>query len=167
VLLTLSVVGLYAAFWLYNLWKEPDFESLSLRRDIDIHGWSAPQVQDLQQQTANVLKRNVEFQDTLNDGSQGPVIVVIPGGLFMMGSPETEPGRVGDEERQHQVQVAAFAISKYELTVGQFRRFVEATGYQTAVEKTAVVTTGGGVKVSKMLIRLGAIQASRKRITSR
>jgi formylglycine-generating enzyme required for sulfatase activity len=93
----------------------------------NIHGWSAQQVQDLQKQTAQVLKLNVEFQDPLNDGSQGPLMVVIPAGHFLMGSPEGELER-GDDERQHEVEVAAFAISKYEVTFADYDRFADTTG---------------------------------------
>jgi formylglycine-generating enzyme required for sulfatase activity len=40
---------------------------------------------------------------------------------------------------QHQVTVGSFYMSKYELTVGEFRQFVNATGYKTTAE-----TSGGG-----------------------
>ena len=103
----------------------------------NIHGWSAPQVQALQQQTAQALKISVESSDTLKDGGQGPVMVVIPAGRFLMGSPKGEPERQ-DNERQHEVEVAIFAIGKYAVTVGQFKRFVEAKGYRTEAEE------GGG-----------------------
>ena len=103
----------------------------------NIHGWSAPQVQALQQQTAQALKATVESSDTLKDGGQGPVMVVIPAGRFLMGSPKGEPERQ-DDERQHEVEVAVFAIGKYAVTVGQFKRFVEAKGYRTEAEE------GGG-----------------------
>lgn len=64
-------------------------------------------------------------------------MVKIRGGRFLMGSPANESGRDSDE-RQHEVQVADFAIGKYEVTVGQFKQFVTAAGYQTDAEK------GGG-----------------------
>jgi len=41
------------------------------------------------------------FQDRLNDGSNGPKMVVIPAGRFLMGSPENEPSRRKDEGPQH------------------------------------------------------------------
>jgi formylglycine-generating enzyme required for sulfatase activity len=53
-----------------------------------------------QLQTAVEPKPVTAFQDTLKDGSQGPEMVVIPGGEFMMGSPEDEEGRVSDEGPQ-------------------------------------------------------------------
>ena len=94
-------------------------------------------MQALQQQTARALGLPVEFYDDLESGGQGPVMVVIPAGRFLMGSPEGEPER-RDDERQHEAQVVVFAIGKYAVTVGQFRRFVEARGYRTEAE------TGGG-----------------------
>ncbi len=102
-----------------------------------IHGWLAERVQEIQQQTAQALGLPVEFRDDLESGGQGPVMIVIPAGRFLMGSPEGELER-RDDERQREVQVAVFAIGKYAVTVGQFKRFVEAKGYPTDAE------TGGG-----------------------
>ncbi len=91
----------------------------------NIHGWSAQQVQSLQQQTAQAFKIPVEFQDTLKDGGLGPKMVVIPGGRFQMGSPPDEPQRTGDE-RPHEVEVAPFAMDKYEVTFEEYDRFATA-----------------------------------------
>lgn len=77
------------------------------------------------------------FQDGL-EGSDGfgPVMVVIPAGSFMMGSPENEDGRVGNEGPRFRVTFErGFAIARTEVTVGQFRRFVEDTGYITDAER--------------------------------
>jgi len=93
----------------------------------DIHGWPAEKVQALQQQAAQVLGLPVEFRDTLKDGSEGPVMVVIPPGRFLMGSPEDELGRY-DNEYQHSVEVAPFAIGKYAVTFEEYDRFASATG---------------------------------------
>ena len=54
--------------------------------------------------------------------------VQIRSGEFTMGSPAGEVGHQNDET-QHQVKVSDFYMSKYELTVGEFRKFVEATRY--------------------------------------
>jgi formylglycine-generating enzyme required for sulfatase activity len=80
----------------------------------------------LQRQTAQALSLTVEFRDTLKDGSQGPLLVVIPGGRFLMGSPTDEPGR-GSDERQHEVEVAPFALGKYTVTFEEYDRFAEMT----------------------------------------
>ncbi|MEX0916335.1 MAG: formylglycine-generating enzyme family protein, partial [Wenzhouxiangellaceae bacterium] len=78
------------------------------------------------------------FQDGLADGdAYGPVMVVIPSGSFMMGSPEGEEDRVGNEGPRFRVTFdRGFALSRNEVTVGQFRRFVESTGYQTDAERS-------------------------------
>ena len=49
-----------------------------------------------------------------------PEMVIIPAGEFLMGSPENEVGRFGDEERQHPVSVAGFALGRYEVTAQEF-----------------------------------------------
>lgn len=68
--------------------------------------------------------------DALDDGGSAPELVVIPAGVFEMGSPRREPDRKKNEGPQHRVQLArGFAISRTEVTVAQFRAFVEATGY--------------------------------------
>jgi formylglycine-generating enzyme required for sulfatase activity len=44
------------------------------------------------------------------------VMISIPGGCFMMGSPETEPERDPDEGPQHKVCIQPFELAKYETT---------------------------------------------------
>lgn len=56
-----------------------------------------------------------------------------------MGASEAEsapPHADADELPQHPVEITRdFHLSKFEITVGQFREFVEATSYQTDAEK--------------------------------
>ena len=62
-------------------------------------------------------------------------MVSIPGGTFSMGDLS---GEGGDFEKPiHSVTVPAFQMGKYEVTVGQFRRYVQDTGYRTDAEKNA------------------------------
>ncbi len=58
-------------------------------------------------------------------------IVLIPGGSFQMGSKEGE----ANEQPVHTVTVGSFYLSKYEVTVAEFRTFIEASGYRTNAEK--------------------------------
>lgn len=61
-----------------------------------------------------------------------PEMVIIAGGTFQQGSPENEEGRDNDEGPQHEVTIDyPFALSRCEVTVSEFRRFVDATDYQT------------------------------------
>lgn len=56
---------------------------------------------------------------------------MIPAGKFQMGSPENEEGRSTDEGPQHEVTIAQpLAIMEAEVTVGQYAKFVKATGYR-------------------------------------
>jgi formylglycine-generating enzyme required for sulfatase activity len=77
-----------------------------------------------------------------NQQSASNSMVFIQGGTFTMGSPPSEAGRDSDED-QHSVTMSSFYMSKYEVTVGDFRRFVNATGYKTTAE-----TSGGGLVLS-------------------
>jgi formylglycine-generating enzyme required for sulfatase activity len=64
-----------------------------------------------------------------------PAVVVIPAGSFLMGSTGDEPGHAVHEAPQHRVTFArGFALGRSEVTVGQFRQFVEATRYRTRAE---------------------------------
>ena len=59
-----------------------------------------------------------------------PEMVVVPAGSFMMGSPASEEGRHDQEGPVHRVTMPEpFAVGTYEVTRGEFRRFVEATGH--------------------------------------
>lgn len=57
---------------------------------------------------------------TFQDAAHLPEMVVIPSGSFIMGSPETEPGRNRNEGPLHQVHVGRFAIGKYPITQRQW-----------------------------------------------
>lgn len=66
------------------------------------------------------------FRDCDDDSC--PWMVVLPAGSFMMGSPESEPGREKDEGPQRRVQVASFAVGQYEVTFRQWDACVAAGG---------------------------------------
>ncbi len=59
-----------------------------------------------------------------------PTMVVIPTGHFEMGAPDNEQDHIEAATPQHEVTLAkGFAMARSELTVGQFREFVRASGY--------------------------------------
>ena len=62
----------------------------------------------------------------------GIEFVLVPGGEFMMGSAAGSR----NEKPVHRKRVADFWLGRTEVTVGQFRRFVEATGYRTEAEQS-------------------------------
>ena len=53
----------------------------------------------------------------------GMEFVWIPGGCFLMGSPQKEEGRSQDEGPVHEVCVDGFWMGRHEMTNGQFRKF--------------------------------------------
>ena len=57
-------------------------------------------------------------------------LVHVNGGKFPMGSNDGKE----EEAPVHLVTIKSFSIGKYEVTVGQFREFIEATGYRTTAE---------------------------------
>ncbi|MEM9463347.1 MAG: SUMF1/EgtB/PvdO family nonheme iron enzyme [Myxococcota bacterium] len=67
---------------------------------------------------------DVEMPETIV--VEGVELVLIPGGTFMMGSPEGELGRYDDEGPQHAVTLAPFYMARTELTNAQYARYLEA-----------------------------------------
>jgi len=59
-----------------------------------------------------------------------PVMVGVPGGNFVMGSPAGEAGRFDTEGPQHEVAIKAFALGKYDVTTEEFLLFLKDTNYQ-------------------------------------
>jgi formylglycine-generating enzyme required for sulfatase activity len=86
--------------------------------------------------------------------SEGHELLLLKAGEFMMGGAESAQAVVGafpdarvsasdlaDEYPRHKVRITKpFMLAKYEVTVAQFRRFTEATGYRTEAETDG---TGG------------------------
>ncbi len=60
--------------------------------------------------------------------------VRVDGGVFLMGSPDDEVDRKGNET-QHQVKVSTFYLCKYAVNVADFKTFIDESGYQTDAEK--------------------------------
>jgi sulfatase modifying factor 1 len=60
-------------------------------------------------------------------------MVHVQGGTFWMG--DTFGDGNSDEKPLHPVIVSSFYLSKYEITVAQFRKFVQETGYLTTAER--------------------------------
>lgn len=70
-----------------------------------------------------------------------PEMVVVPRGQFTMGSPDSEVGRLKSEGPQHVVTIAAsFAVSKVEVTRGQYAQFVRDSKHVSG--NACVVWTG-------------------------
>jgi formylglycine-generating enzyme required for sulfatase activity len=77
------------------------------------------------------------FTDALIDGiGRGPVMAVVPHGAFRMGAGPRERGASDAERPVRSVRFdRGFAMSHNEVTVGEFRRFINATGHRTRAER--------------------------------
>lgn len=64
-----------------------------------------------------------------------PPLVHVPGGKFWMGADENDSEAYSWEKPIHQVELKDFYIGKYEVTVGEFKAFIDATNYQTDADK--------------------------------
>lgn len=71
------------------------------------------------------------FTDALDSGGRGPRLVVIPHGAFRMGAPPGEADATDVERPARNVRFdRGLAMSRSEVTVGEFRRFIAATGHR-------------------------------------
>jgi len=119
--------------------------------------FDADQAKQHQQAWAEYLGLPVEREIDLGEGTK-MTFVLIPPGEFLMGSTAEEQARFLEDARadgdpwtidripsegpQHRVRITKpFAVSRHEVTRGQFRQFVEETGYKTYAEQDGI----GGV----------------------
>jgi len=68
--------------------------------------------------------------EAVSAGSRLGEMVAIAAGSFLMGSKEGDPYASPDESPQHSVYLPSYQIGKHEVTRGEYRRFIEAGGYE-------------------------------------
>jgi formylglycine-generating enzyme required for sulfatase activity len=97
--------------------------------------FDADEAKRRQAETAKALGVEVERDIEIAPGVKMRV-VLIPAGEFMMGSPGNEEDRITKDELLHRVRITRpFWLGKYEVTVEQFRAFVQSCRHQTDAEK--------------------------------
>ena len=67
----------------------------------------------------------VPYAETVPGTDATMEMVPIPGGTFLLGSPESEPGRKPDEGPEIRVRVEPFWMARHEVTWGQFREYMD------------------------------------------
>ena len=112
------------------------------------HPWLAVTLQQDDKTVAGWI--SISAVSPVVTNSIGIKLAPIPAGEFLMGSGEAaedvvqafkgqegpSPGNFEDEHPQHRVRITRpFQMGVHEITVGQFRLFVEETGYRTDAEK--------------------------------
>ena len=88
-------------------------------------------------QSGEIISRNKESArqkiEDLGDGTELEM-VYIPGGTFMMGSPENEEKRYDNEGPQQNVTVSPFFMGKYPVTQGQWRAIASQTNLKVKLD---------------------------------
>lgn len=82
------------------------------------------QVQTTEWEILRQQQETYRFRETL-PGNSSLEMVAIPGGAFLMGSPEDEPEHQDDEFPQHEVTVEPFFMGAYPITQSQWRAVAE------------------------------------------
>ena len=107
---------------------------------VDLHGWPAQRVRERQRATAAWVRDeglldpettrwvdDISYCNRLADGGEGPQMVIIPSGRYLMGGPDGEEESFSDERPQHLVTIARpFAMACYASSFDEYDCFVAA-----------------------------------------
>lgn len=79
-----------------------------------------------------VATRDERGLHVLRDCSDCPELVVVPAGNFLMGAPSREAGSGDSERPRHSVNIPRpLAVSRFEITRGQYAAFVDTSGHRS------------------------------------
>ena len=93
------------------------------------------------------VETNAEGYPEYTHDETGILFVLLPGGEFEMGSPDTEEGRFGDEAK-HTVKLSPFLIAKYEVTQAEYAEVM--TGNTAGLSPTPSFRTGDNRPVEQV-----------------
>ncbi len=108
--------------------RQIPWESSSLIGDFYFSGSAGVTTAALTPQTPQAAP--VSPGKSFRDCPDCPEMKSVAGGRFLLGSASNEPGRTPPEGPQIEVSLRPYAIGTNEVTIGQFRRFVEETGHK-------------------------------------
>jgi formylglycine-generating enzyme required for sulfatase activity len=74
----------------------------------------------------------VNFGTVYQNSNYTGVMVNIPAGEFQMGKSDLDSGGLNGAEPQHAVFLSAYSIGKYEVTRGDYKKFMDAGGYSNS-----------------------------------
>jgi formylglycine-generating enzyme required for sulfatase activity len=103
------------------------------------------------------LQPGQELVDQFRHSAQtAPPLIIVAAGSFFMGSNDSERNRSEEEGPVHRITFKrGFAMGRNEVSVDEFRIFIEATGYQTQAERsnssTIYVGTSGRLTARKRI----------------
>ena len=83
--------------------------------------------------------------------SLGMRLVELMPGTFLMGSPDSDPAAQPDEKPQHRVTLSnRLMMGMHTVTVGQFKEFMQDTGYTTTGERNGLGSFGLDLRTGKV-----------------
>lgn len=101
--------------------RNEDIAAIEARVFAPLQSESQRQQQETEKLRQQQQKQQAEyFRENLGNGVVLDMLA-IPGGKFLMGSPENEPGRHDSESPQHQVSVKPFFMGKFPVTQAQWQ----------------------------------------------
>lgn len=98
---------------------DPNYQHASLK--------SAPKLSGIIHEKAAEVTEFKNFTETVPGTVASIRMIAVPGGEFLLGSPEDEPLRKEDEGPQKKVRVSPFFMGEYEVTWDQFWAFYTET----------------------------------------
>lgn len=138
------IIGIAISFFLVNKDPEPQIKTVQTETSsaekqiikLDTTVINTPVSNE--DQTSDKIKNESTITDKLKDGSSAPDLIILSTGSFLIGSKNTELGRHENEGSQKQVHLLHLvALGKTEVTVSQFKKFVEDTNHITDAENDA------------------------------
>jgi formylglycine-generating enzyme required for sulfatase activity len=84
---------------------------------------------------------SLQPRNTFKECPACPLMLVLPSGSFVMGSPESQYGHSSSEKPQHSVTIAhPFAVGRFEVTVGEFVEFLNDAAQHGQIAERWVAT---------------------------
>ncbi len=81
-------------------------------------------VETLEKEAIKAFADMKPYTNTIPGTKVTYVMIPIPGGKFRMGSPDSEPGRLGDEGPVREVTISPFWMAKFETTWNEYEIFM-------------------------------------------
>ncbi|MBP2302850.1 formylglycine-generating enzyme family protein [Azospirillum picis] len=98
---------------------------------VDLSGWRAERLATFKSWQTLPVSADGPPALEIWDHPDAPVLVVVPAGQFVRGSPPTEEGHFPEESPQRTVSIPRpLAIGRYPVTRAEYGRFIEDSGYQ-------------------------------------
>lgn len=119
-LILISVAGIANALW-------ANFDYLKVRGEVIADSFLPKALTAETERTLSQMVLQPGQIISFRECNRCPEMVVVPGGEFIMGSPETEKDRTKAEGPQHKVTIASnFPVSKFEATFDEWKACVDA-----------------------------------------